>query len=86
MFSKSLISSVVLCLGLVLQASAHAVITPALGIVGRDAIRADVQRPAGPTAECGTMSIPDNLDTSTAAIADPNGIVNLTITNFNRYA
>ncbi|OJT04055.1 hypothetical protein TRAPUB_5291 [Trametes pubescens] len=83
MFSKSLISSVVLCLGLVLQASAHAIITPALGITGRPAIRADVQRPAGPTAECGTISIPDNLDTSTPAVADAAGIVNLTITNFN---
>ncbi|EIW52007.1 uncharacterized protein TRAVEDRAFT_136429 [Trametes versicolor FP-101664 SS1] len=81
MFSKSIISSVVLCLGLALQASAHAIITPALGVSGT-AVRADVQRPSAAT-ECGAINIPQNIDSSTPAVANDAGIFNVTITDFN---
>lgn len=84
MFSKSIISSVVLCLGLALQASAHAIITPALGVSGT-AVRADVQRPSAAT-ECGAINISQNIDSSTPAVANNAGIFNVTITDFNGYA
>ncbi|OJT04048.1 hypothetical protein TRAPUB_5284 [Trametes pubescens] len=81
MFSKSLISSVALCLGLALQASAHAIITPTLGVSGT-AVRADVQCPSA-ASECRTINIPQNIDSLQAAIANQAGIFNVTITNFN---
>ncbi|KAI0634384.1 hypothetical protein C8Q77DRAFT_1055906 [Trametes polyzona] len=81
MFSQSLIATVALCLGLTLQASAHAIITPALGVSGV-AVRADVQRPSA-AAECGKIDIASNFDTSTAVPVASDGTFTVTITDFN---
>ncbi|KAI0827294.1 hypothetical protein BC628DRAFT_165174 [Trametes gibbosa] len=79
MFSKSLIATVALCLGLT---NAHAIITPALGVTGT-AVRADVQRPSA-ASECGTVNIQQTFDSSTAAPVDPvTRTFNVTVMNFN---
>ncbi|KAI0648579.1 hypothetical protein C8Q79DRAFT_905554 [Trametes meyenii] len=81
MFSKTLISAAVVGFGFVLQANAHAIITPALGLL-TPAVRADVQRPSA-AAECGTVNIAANIDTSEAVQVPSNGTFTVTITNFN---
>ncbi|KAH9889034.1 hypothetical protein C8Q73DRAFT_612976, partial [Cubamyces lactineus] len=70
-----------LCLGLSLQAHAHAAIAPALGVKGTP-VRNDVQRPSK-NSECGNVNIVQNIDTSTAVQAAANGTFAATITNFN---
>ncbi|KAI0657916.1 hypothetical protein C8Q70DRAFT_900342, partial [Cubamyces menziesii] len=70
-----------LCLGLSLQAHAHAAIAPALGVKGTP-VRNDVQRPSK-NSECGNVNIAQNIDTSTAVQAAANGTFAATIINFN---
>ena len=80
MFSKFFFAFAFL-LSLTLQASAHALIAPALGVTGKGA-RSDVQRPS--TAKpCGKANIAQTLATSQAAQANAQGIVAVTVTNFN---
>jgi len=79
MFSKSLIVSVVVLL-LGLQANAHAVISPALGISGKP-VRNDAQRPSG-GKPCGNANLAA-VDSSTPVKVGGNGAMSMTITNFN---
>ena len=80
-FSKTSIATVALCLGLSLQAHAHAAISPALGIKGAPT-RSDVQRPT--TAKpCGNANLAA-IDASADVTASANGTFSATITNFNR--
>lgn len=79
MFSKSLIVSVVVLL-LGLQANAHAVISPALGVSGKP-VRNDAQRPSG-AKPCGNANLA-NIDSSTPVKVGGNGAMSMTITNFN---
>lgn len=78
LFPSTLASSVALLLA-ASQVSAHAFISPGLGVSGAG-VRNDVQRPS--TAKpCGTASLAD-LSTSTAAVAT-NGLFSAVVTNFN---
>ena len=70
-----------LLLGASMQAQAHAIISPALGVTGTP-VRNDVQRPST-NAECGNVNIAQTFDTSTAAPVAANGQFQATITNFN---
>ena len=80
-FSKTSIATVALCLGLSIQAHAHAAISPALGIKGAPT-RSDIQRPT--TAKpCGNANLAA-IDTSADVTASANGTFSATITNFNR--
>ncbi|KAI0087398.1 hypothetical protein BDY19DRAFT_250717 [Irpex rosettiformis] len=80
MFSR-LFFALTLLLSLSLQVSAHALIAPALGVQGTGA-RKDVQRPS--TAKpCGNANIAQTIATSQAAQANAQGVVALTVTNFN---
>lgn len=80
-FSKSfLISAVVLSLGL--QVSAHAVISPAVGVTGAPA-RSDAKKPSA-ADPCGGVAT-SKIAASTAAQADAAGSVKLSVTNFNGY-
>ena len=79
-FSKSFTATAVLALSLALEASAHALVTPALGVQGAGA-RANVQRPS--TANpCGNVNIASTLGSSTA-VAATGDTFSATITNFN---
>ncbi|KAJ6617032.1 hypothetical protein B0H10DRAFT_1716125, partial [Mycena sp. CBHHK59/15] len=77
----SILTSASLVLALVLQAHAHAMPSPALGVKGLPA-RSDVQRPST-NAPCGNVNIAQNLDSSTAVPAEADGTVMLNITNYN---
>ncbi|KAI0763827.1 hypothetical protein BD413DRAFT_606510 [Trametes elegans] len=81
LFTKNVTAAAALCLGLVLQAQAHAVISPALGIQGNP-VRNDAQRPSK-GKECGNVDIAKDFASSTAVQADANGTFAVTITNFN---
>ncbi|THU87655.1 hypothetical protein K435DRAFT_593904, partial [Dendrothele bispora CBS 962.96] len=61
----------------------HALMTPALGIDGEGA-RRDVERLQETGPSCGEMDVASNIDSSTPAIADANGMFTVTATNFNR--
>jgi len=77
-FRTFIVSAVILVMGL--QASGHAIVTPALGVKG-NGTRNDVQRPS--TAKpCGKASL-TAIDTSTPAIAAADGTAQMTITDFN---
>ncbi|KAI0759955.1 hypothetical protein BD413DRAFT_487163 [Trametes elegans] len=80
MFAKTALAAAVF-LGLSLQVSAHAGITPALGVSGTF-IRANVQRPSAATP-CGTVNIAANINNSTAIPLNPDGTFDATITDFN---
>ncbi|KAI0334047.1 hypothetical protein GY45DRAFT_142898 [Cubamyces sp. BRFM 1775] len=80
MFAKTALAAAVF-LGLSLQVSAHAGITPALGVTGTF-IRANVQRPSA-AAPCGTINIAANINNSTAIPVNPDGTFGATITDFN---
>ncbi|KAI0701397.1 hypothetical protein BC835DRAFT_246703 [Cytidiella melzeri] len=82
MLSKLFVASAFL-LGLTAQVSAHALITPALGVTGAGA-RSDVQRPSTSTP-CGTVNIAQTINTSQAAQLSAQGTVAATITNFNAW-
>jgi len=61
---------------------AHAGVSPQLGVDGTP-VRSDVKRPSN-KQPCGSgVDIASALDTSTAASADQNGNVNVTVLNFN---
>jgi hypothetical protein len=64
------------------NANAHAVISPALGVVGQP-IRADAQRPKK-SSPCGKMDIASNIDTTEPIIAAADGSFSTQIQNFNR--
>lgn len=70
-----------LLLGASIQAQAHAIISPALGVTGTPA-RSDVQRPSK-NAECGSANIATDLNTVTPIVAKADGSFAATITNFN---
>ncbi|KAJ7113945.1 hypothetical protein C8R44DRAFT_584819, partial [Mycena epipterygia] len=80
MFS-SIFTSAALVLALALQANAHAMPSPALGVSGLPA-RSDVQRPST-SAPCGSVNIASSIDKSTAVPAEADGTVMLNITNYN---
>ncbi|KAJ7693228.1 hypothetical protein B0H17DRAFT_1132692 [Mycena rosella] len=80
MFS-SVFTSTALVLALVLQAHAHAMPSPALGVSGLPA-RSDVQRPST-SSPCGSVNIASSVDNSTAVPAAADGTVMLNITNYN---
>ncbi|KAK7459569.1 hypothetical protein VKT23_009551 [Stygiomarasmius scandens] len=85
MFSK-ILATVSLALALSGHVNGHALMTPALGVSGQGA-RSDVQLlqlapVTGPS--CGRMDVASNIDTSTPAVAGPDGSFTVTATNFNR--
>ncbi|KAF8191817.1 hypothetical protein BJ912DRAFT_1031473 [Pholiota molesta] len=80
MFS-TVFTSAVLALALALQASAHAGVSPALGVTGTLA-RANVQKPST-ASPCGKVDIASAIGTSTAVAADAAGSFNAVATNFN---
>jgi hypothetical protein len=81
MFAKIWASSL-LVLALCLQVTAHATISPVLGVQGA-AVRGDVQNPS--TANpCGVgVNIDSEFDSSTAVTADASGSVKLNATCYN---
>ena len=81
MFGKTLTSLAILAAAS--SVSAHAIFTPAIGIVGRAAVRADVERvtaaaPCGPNVDVAT-AVPD----STAVTLNSDGTFTVTVTDFN---
>ena len=79
MFFKSLAAIAVLAVSLALDASAQAIITPALGVTG-SAAQTDVQQPST-SSPCGSIDISSALGSSTAVAANGNTF-DVTITNF----
>jgi len=78
MFSKAFLISVVV-LFMSLQVNAHAAIAPALGVA--KPVRSDVQRPS--TAKpCGNANLAD-IGSSTPVKVDAQGVMTMTIQNFN---
>ena len=80
-FSKSLLASVVVGASLALQASAHAIVMPALGVSGTP-VRNDVERPSA-AKPCGKVDIASTLGATQAITANADGSFTATITNFN---
>jgi len=81
MFAKIWASSL-LVLALCLQVTAHATVSPPLGVQGA-AIRADVRNPTA-TNPCGAgVNIVSEFKSSTAATADASGSVQLNATCYN---
>jgi len=81
MFSK-VWTSAALLLALSLQANAHAIVSPALGVSGTP-VRNDVKRPSA-ASPCGAgVNVASALDSSTAVTASAAGVVDATGTNFN---
>ncbi|KAJ7498246.1 hypothetical protein B0H11DRAFT_1999186 [Mycena galericulata] len=80
MFS-SIFTSAALVLALALQANAHAMPSPALGVAGIPA-RSDVQRPST-SAPCGSVNIASSINNSTAIPVEADGSVMFNMTNFN---
>lgn len=82
MFSKPL-SAALLLLSVLSSASAHAIITPALGVSGTPA-RSDVTRPSTKTP-CGAgVNVAQTIPGSQAVTANGNSFT-VTVTNFNGY-
>jgi len=82
MFSK-IWTSAALVLALALQVSAHAAISPALGVSGTPD-RNNVKRPNA-NSPCGAgVNIANTIDTSTAVAADAAGSFNVVAISFNR--
>ncbi|KAH9905087.1 uncharacterized protein BXZ73DRAFT_561, partial [Epithele typhae] len=63
-----------------LNAHAHAIITPALGVSGT-AVRADVQRPST-SAPCGEVDVASAFATSNAATLGADGSFTVAVTDF----
>jgi len=80
MFAKIWTSSL-LVLALSLQVTAHAGVSPALGVQG-NFIRADVQRPTG-AKPCGKVDITSKISSSTPVPADASGSFIVNATCFN---
>ena len=70
-FSKSLLASVVVGASLALQASAHAIVMPALGVSGTP-VRNDVERPSA-AKPCGKVDIASTLGATQAITANADG-------------
>ncbi|KAH9478572.1 hypothetical protein JR316_0009029 [Psilocybe cubensis] len=81
MFSK-VWTSATLVLALALQVSAHAAISPALGVRGTPA-RNNVKRPNNANPCGANVNIASTLDSSTAVTANAAGAVNVVAINFN---
>lgn len=83
MFSK-IWTSCVLVSVLCLEVTAHAIVSPALGVQGTPK-RADVQRPNN-ASPCGlnVKDIASAIDSATVVSADATGSVHLTALNFNK--
>lgn len=81
MMSKLYFVAAILLGVLSLQANAHAIITPALGVSGQGT-RNDVQRPSKAN-ECGNVNVANTINTSTPVKAAADGSFTATITNFN---
>jgi hypothetical protein len=64
-----------------IHVSAHAAISPALGVSGT-AARSDVQRPSN-NNPCGRTNVASAIDSSTAVTADASGSFTVDIENFN---
>ena len=82
-FPKYLLAAACLVASLALDASAHAVVSPALGVQGAP-IRADAQRPRKNTP-CGKTDVASTFDTTAPIAADDTNTFSATVTNFNRY-
>jgi hypothetical protein len=80
MFAK-LFFALTFLLSISLQVSAHALITPAIGVSGKGA-RSDVQRPSA-AKPCGNANIAQTLGSSTTAQLSAQDTFTATITNFN---
>jgi len=80
MFFKALPASV-FALVLSAQVSAHAIISPALGVKANP-VRNDVQRLSS-ASPCGNVNIAQTIDTSTPVTASTNGSFAANVTNFN---
>lgn len=83
MFTK-ILTSAALVLALVLQASAHAAVAPALGVSGGKPVRANVQRPSNANV-CGSINVANTINSATTVTANTNGVFTVTATNFNGY-
>ena len=82
-FSKSLFTAVVVAASLAMNAHAHAIVTPALGVTGT-AARSDVTRPST-ASPCGAgVNVAADFNTATAVAANGETF-SATITNFNAY-
>ncbi|TFK49318.1 hypothetical protein OE88DRAFT_410235 [Heliocybe sulcata] len=77
--SKSILASLI-AVSLSAQASAHALIAPALGVKGTG-VRANVQRPST-NSPCGNVNVASTINTSTAITMTGNTFT-ATVTNFN---
>ena len=80
MFAKILLV-VPVVFSIALQASAHAIIQPPLGVKGTPT-RNDVQRPSK-QAPCGNVNIAQTIGTTTPIVAAADGTFTATVTNFN---
>ncbi|KAF7295880.1 hypothetical protein HMN09_01131600 [Mycena chlorophos] len=78
---KSFVAPLTLLLALVAQTAAHAIPNPALGVKGTPK-RSDVQRPSS-SSPCGSISVVNNIDTSTTTPVAADGSVTIQIQNFN---
>ena len=75
-------ASILLVFALCLQVTAHAAVSPVLGLQGAPT-RADVKRPTG-GSPCGAgVDIGSEFDTSKMVTEDASGLVSLTASCFN---
>ncbi|KAI1784549.1 hypothetical protein LXA43DRAFT_1066673 [Ganoderma leucocontextum] len=81
-FFKSFIAAAIVFLSVSLEASAHAAISPVLGVSGTP-VRSDVQRPTN-ARPCGRTNVADTFETSDTITMDADNTFNATITNFNK--
>lgn len=82
MFSR-VFFALTLLLGFSLQASAHAIINPALGVTGTPS-RNDVQRPSA-QSPCGNVNVAQTIDTTQPISLQAQGTFAAVIQNFNAY-
>lgn len=83
LFSKNVVAAIGLLLSVSLQAHAHTVITPMLGVKGA-AQRSDTQRPTD-AKPCGDINVANNIDSSSAVQLGADGTFEVSIQNFNLY-
>ena len=81
MFFKVIAAAAIL-LSASLEASAHAAVSPVLGVSGTH-VRSDVQRPNN-ARPCGRTNIAAAFDTSDTITMNADNTFTATITNFNR--
>jgi hypothetical protein len=80
MFAK-ISASCLLLLALCLQVTAHAGVSPPLGVQG-NLTRGEVQRPKG-AKPCGNVDVASKIDSSTPVLADASGSFKVSATSFN---